>query len=252
MKDKIDAAFIQHAADILAETYTGLSGGQIVKHCNNYAIDFNVDIPIASPDFGKFGSIVPNKRTALYKNLMAFNGKQQFVIIKELCELPIFQKNKEAQELKKRLFERFHQFASGPLYIETQPPTGWERVDRSIAEMKSRLEVADTQEKYQAIGMIGRETLITIAQQVFDAEKHKTLDGVDPSQTDAKRMLEAYVSYELKGSSEKARKWVRSAVDLGNQLTHDRNATKRDSQLCLIAVSSIASFIRTIDETNGG
>ena len=100
--------------------------------------------------------------------------------------------------------------------------------------------------------MIGRETLITIAQQVFDAEKHKTLDGVDPSQTDAKRMLEAYVSYELKGSSEKARKWVRSAVDLGNQLTHDRNATKRDSQLCLIAVSSIASFIRTIDETNGG
>ena len=92
MKDKIDAAFIQHAADILAETYTGLSGGQIVKHCNNYAIDFNVDIPIASPDFGKFGSIVPNKRTALYKNLMAFNGKQQFVIIKELCELPIFQK----------------------------------------------------------------------------------------------------------------------------------------------------------------
>ena len=29
MKDKIDAAFIQHAADILAETYTGLSGGQI-------------------------------------------------------------------------------------------------------------------------------------------------------------------------------------------------------------------------------
>lgn len=38
MKDKIDAAFIQHAADILAETYTGLSGGQIVKHCNSYVL----------------------------------------------------------------------------------------------------------------------------------------------------------------------------------------------------------------------
>lgn len=66
------------------------------------------------------------------------------------------------------------------------------------------------------------------------------------------RGIETYVSYELKGSSEKARKWVRSAVDLGNQLTHDRNATKRDSQLCLIAVSSIALFIRAIDETSGG
>lgn len=252
MKDKIDAAFIQHAADKLGETNTGLSGGQIVKHCNGYAIDFHVDIPIASSDFGKFGSIVPNKRTALYKNLMAFNGKQQFVIIKELCELPTFQKNKQAQELKKRLFERFHQFASGPLYIENHPPTGWERVDRSIAEMKSRLEVADTEEKYQAIRMIGRETLITIAQQVFDAAKHETLDCVEVSPTDAKRMLEAYLRYELQDASEKARKWARSAVDLGNQLTHDRNATRRDSQICLIAVSSIASFIRTIDETSGG
>lgn len=252
MKDKIDAAFIQYAADILGETDTGLSGGQIVKHCNSYAVDFHVDIPITSPDFGKFGSIVPNKRTALYKNLMAFNGKQQFVIIKELCELPIFQENKQAQELKKRLFERFCQFASGPLYIESHEPTGWERVDRSIAEMKSRLEVADTEEKYQAIGMNGRETLITIAQQVFDAAKHETLDGVEASPTDAKRMLEAYLRYELKDASEKARKWVRCAVDLGNQLTHDRSATKRDSELCLIAVSSIASFIRTIDETSGG
>ena len=84
MKDKIDTAFIQHAADVLAETDTGLSGRQIVKYCNSYAVDFDVDIPIASPDFGKFGSIVPNKRTALYKNLMAFNGKQQFVSFKKI------------------------------------------------------------------------------------------------------------------------------------------------------------------------
>lgn len=249
-KDKIDAAFIRYATDILGETNTGLSGGQIVTHCNGYAVDFNVDIPITSSDFGQFGNIVPNKRTALYKNLMAFNGRQQFTIIKELCELPLFQENAQAQEVKKRLFERFPQFSSGPIYIEEHIPTGWERVDRSIEEMKMRLEVADTEEKFQAVGMLGRETLITIAQQVFDSSRHKTLDGVEASPTDAKRMLEAYLQYELKDSSNKAKKWAKSAVDLGNQLTHDRNATKRDTQICLIAVSSIASFIRAIDETS--
>lgn len=249
-KDKIDAAFIQYAADILGETSSGLSGGQIVTQCNRYAVDFNVDIPITSSNFGQFGSIFPNKRTALCKNLMAFNGRQQFTIIKELCELPLFKENKQAQEVKKRLFERFSQYASGPLYMEEHIPTGWERVDRSIDEMKARLEVADTEEKFQAIGMLGRETLITIAQQVFDVSKHKTLDGVEASQTDAKRMLEAFLQYELNDSSEKARKWAKSAVDLGNQLTHDRTATKRDAQICLIAVSSIAAFIRVIDETS--
>ena len=46
--------------------------------------------------------------------------------------------------------------------------------------------------------MIGRETLITIARQVFDADKHLTIDGVEASKTDAKRMLEAFLNYELK------------------------------------------------------
>ena len=71
---KLPDSFISYAADVLADTNKGLSGGQIVKNCNSYAIDFGVDIPIASPDFGKFGRIVPNKRTALYKNLAAFTG----------------------------------------------------------------------------------------------------------------------------------------------------------------------------------
>ena len=70
---RIDDTFISHASDILADTNFGLTGSQIVKYCNSYAIDFNVQIPISSPDFGKFGSKVPNKRTALYRNLQPFN-----------------------------------------------------------------------------------------------------------------------------------------------------------------------------------
>jgi hypothetical protein len=247
---KIDDAFISYASDTLADTNKGLSGSQIIKYCNSYAVDFAVNTPVTSPDFGKFGSIIPNKRTALYRNLCEFNGRQQFTIIKELCELPVFKNNQEVQKLKKTLFTRFSGFATGTLYTDTYQPTGWERVDRSIDEMKSRLEVAATEEQFQAIGMLGRETLITIAQQVFDADKHPTLDNVEASTTDAKRMLDAFLQYELSGTSERPRKFARASVDLGNQLTHDRGATKRDASMCLISVTAVASLIKMIQENS--
>lgn len=246
--EKIADVFISHASDILADTNSGLSGSQIIKECNSYAIDFNVSIPITSPDFGKFGSIVPNKRTALYKNLREFNGKQQFTIIKELCELPVFENNQKVKELKMMLFQRYSKFSTGLDVVETYSPTGWKRVDRAISEMANRLTIAETEEQFQAIGMLGRETLITVAQNVFDANKHKTLDGVESSRTDTKRMLEAFLQYELSSSSEKARKFAKSAVDLSNQLTHDRNATKRDASICLVAVTSVINLIKTIDD----
>ena len=129
---KLDDVFISHASDILADTNSGLSGSQIIKECNSYAVDFNVEIPITSSNFGRFGSLVPNKRTALYKNLREFKGTQQFTIIKELCELPIFEGNKQVKELKEKLFLRYGKFSTGLDSTEQFLPTGWMRVDRSI------------------------------------------------------------------------------------------------------------------------
>ncbi|MBR0190234.1 MAG: hypothetical protein IJQ23_07620 [Clostridia bacterium] len=245
---KLPDMFVSYAADVLAETSSGLSGSQIIKLCNSYAVDFNVAIPITSADFGKFGSIIPNKRTALYKNLVAFNGQQQFVIIKELSELQLFANNESVRELRKKLFERYSSFSVTPIFDEIIEKTGWERVDRSIEEMNNRLKVADTSEKYQAIGMLGRETLISIAQQVYIKAKHPSIDGVDIGATDSKRMFEAYIAYELKTESEKIAKYVKSAIDMSNQLTHDRNASKRAAGICVLAVSSVASLMKYLKE----
>lgn len=126
-------------------------------------------------------------------------------------------------------------------------PTGWDRVDRAIYEMKKRIAVADTEEKFQAIGMLGRETLITAAQQVFNRELHKTADGVEPSDTDAKRMLDAYFMYVLSGSAnERYRKFAKSAVDLANHLTHDRMAERSDAEMCITAVTAVINLVRTL------
>lgn len=247
--EKMPDVFVSYAADVLGDTQRGMTGSQIVKRCNSYAVDFDVNIPITSPDFGKFGNIVPNKRTALYKNLSAFNGQQQFVIIKELSELSIFDNNPEVVELRKMLFDRYASYSVMPIVDQIIEPTGWDRVDRAIEEMHNRLKVADTEEKFQAIGMLGRETLISIAQQVFIKERHISVDGVDIGHTDTKRMLEAYISNELQAESEKIIKYVKAAVDMSNQLTHDRNATKRAAGICVLAVSSTANLIKYIKET---
>ena len=123
--DKIDDVFLRHAADILADTNTGLTGSEIVKFCNSYAIDFNVNIPITSSNFGSFGSVVPNKRTALYKNLVAFNACQQFKIIKELSELDKFANNEDVKKLKAQLYERFGRFDTSATHSKesTAPQT---------------------------------------------------------------------------------------------------------------------------------
>ena len=68
-----------------------------------------MDIPVATTDWGDFGSKVKNKRTALFQNLSVFSKEQQFIIIKEMSELPIFSENEEVHQLHSVLIERYGQ-----------------------------------------------------------------------------------------------------------------------------------------------
>ena len=46
--------------------------------------------------------------------------------------------------------------------------TGWEKVDRGIREIKTRFRQANTEEQLNAVGVLCRETLINVAQVIFD------------------------------------------------------------------------------------
>ena len=100
----IPATFIQYAADILADTSKGLSGGVVVRATAAYAVEYDVNLPHPTYPFD-----APNKRTALYENLMAFSGSQQYRIIKELCGHSSFplKPSPERKELKIRLVTRY-------------------------------------------------------------------------------------------------------------------------------------------------
>jgi len=100
----LDRAFLVYATDILGNTNNGLSGSQIASYCSNYAVEYNVNIPCAAYPFK---TNMPNKRTALNRNLLAFSDEQQFAIIRDFCELPIFKDFEPVTELKHRLFARY-------------------------------------------------------------------------------------------------------------------------------------------------
>jgi len=126
-------------------------------------------------------------------------------------------------------------------------PTGWARVDRGIDAIRGRLESVRTEEEFQTVGLLCRETLISLAQAIHNPTIHAPIDGVTPSTTDASRMLEGYFAHELEGSSNEAsRKHARAALALANELQHRRTATFRDAALCAEATRTVVNIVAII------
>lgn len=183
-----------------------------------------------------------------------------------LCETlhPVVRPNPEeattlAQALNKHLsidgWELFRrgEFSGRPVFGARQvahrlevleEPTGWPRVDRQMSEVRVRLRESTTEEQYQTIGLLCREALISVAQAVHVPERHPSLDGVAPSSTDAKRMLEAFLAVELAGvANEEARSHAKAALKLAVALQHNRTADFRAAALCAEATVSVTNII---------
>ena len=123
----------------------------------------------------------------------------------------------------------------------------WARLRRAAEAMNAQVLIADTEEDFQAVGLLAREALITLAQAVYDPDSQGTVDGVAPSETDAKRMLEAFVASALPGSgNEEARRFVRSAVALADALQHRRSAARADCELVVAAVESVVRAVEIL------
>lgn len=122
-------------------------------------------------------------------------------------------------------------------------PTGWTKVDSEVGEVKLRLESASSGGDFQAVGLLCREVLISLAQATYDAERYPTTDGVEPSDTDAGRMLEAMFGAELSGgANDQARKYAKAALNLAVALQHKRTADYRMAALCAEATLSVVNL----------
>ena len=151
------------------------------------------------------------------------------------------------RELYSLILQELTAIESGASALAYREPTGWPLVDRQLENMKAQLVRSNSEEDFQSVGLIARETIISLAQAVYDPKLHKTIDGKKPSKTDAGRMLEAFISSELAGSSnEEIRKYVRAALSLAVAIQHKRTADFKVAALCSEATASVVNSISLI------
>ncbi len=133
-----------------------------------------------------------------------------------------------------------------------EEPTGWEKVDRQLQEIRLRLDTAQAEEHYQEVGLLCREALISVAEAAFDPSRHVLIDEAEPSKTDARRMLESFFEGELRGSSnEEARVHARAALKLAVALQHRRTADWRMAALCSEATASVINIVAILSGRRG-
>jgi hypothetical protein len=166
-------------------------------------------------------------------------------------DLPSYQSRRQyIRELYAPLIERLEQLAHGSEPIAAGPlrePTGWARVDRGLDKVRETLASAKSEEDFQTVGLLCRETLISLAQVTYDPNIHLPPDGTEPSETDAKRRLEAYIDKELLGSgNEETRRYAKAALSLANALQHSRTADFREAAMCAEATASVVNFIAIV------
>ena len=126
-------------------------------------------------------------------------------------------------------------------------PTGWEKVDRQIQEAKQALNIASAEEHYQSVGLLCREALISVAEEVFDASEHSSPDAVMVSKTDARRMLEAFLEAEMQGgTNEESRAHAKAALRLALALQHKRTADFKTAALCCEATTSVVNLVAIV------
>ncbi|MGC9954503.1 MAG: hypothetical protein ABSD21_09525 [Rhizomicrobium sp.] len=133
-----------------------------------------------------------------------------------------------------------------------EEPTGWQKVDRQLQEVRSRLDAADSEEEYQAVGLLCREVLITSAQELYDPARHISADGIQPSATDSKRMLDAIFEAEFYGSgNDEARGHAKAAVKLALALQHKRTADFKSAALCAEGTTSVVNMLAVLAGRRG-
>lgn len=162
-------------------------------------------------------------------------------------DLPTYQSRRNyVSELFAPLVKRLSA-PTGSSALESIEPTGWARVDRALGKLREQLASAADEEDYQAVGLLGRELFVSLAQAVYDPDLHPPTDDTTPSDTDAKRMLDAVIAAQLSGTSnENPRRYAKAALSLANELVHKRTATFQLAALCAEATASTINVIAII------
>ena len=120
-----------------------------------------------------------------------------------------------------------------------------------MIKIKQDSSSAKNEEDFQQIGLLCREVIISLAQNVYNPEIHSAVDdnGIEIGKTDAVKMIGNYIKVRLAGSSnEELKAYAKATNKLANLLTHKRDAKKQDMLLSVSATMALINFIGILEE----
>ncbi len=126
----------------------------------------------------------------------------------------------------------------------------WGRIKRTISKIKADSMAAKNEEDFQAIGLLCREVIVSLAQAVYNPVEHGDKDefGIIIGPADGVRMIGNYVNVKLKGKQNKElRTYAKATNDIANQLTHKRTATRTDMLLTISSTIALINFIGILE-----
>lgn len=127
----------------------------------------------------------------------------------------------------------------------------WTRIKRTVEKIQLGSKSAKNEEDFQAIGLLCRDVLISLAQAVYIREIHGETDeeGTIIGIADAVRMIGNYLNIQLKGKQTKElRDYAKATNAIANQLTHKRTATRTDMLLAMSSTIALINFIGILED----
>ena len=253
--DDMEVVDIRFRLDTERPTLDGLTDGELVHELEQQR-DLMISVATGGPRIDDVNSKYKKARSRISKALQQrgvpdpnpYASLWDWYRKWSSGDLPTYQSRRPyISGLHAPLIERFSAEPAERGAEVFDEPTGWTKVDRGLSEIRARLQSAQNAEQFQAVGLLCREALISLAQTVFDPSRHESIDGIEPSSSDAKRMLEAYLATELSGGANKQlRQHARTSLDLANKLQHDRTADFRKAALCAEATASVVNIVAIV------
>lgn len=127
----------------------------------------------------------------------------------------------------------------------------WGRIKRTVNKIRFDSNSAQNEEDFQAVGLLCRDVIISLAQAVYNPFIHgdKDEEGTLIGPSDAVRMIGNYFIIQLKGKSNKElRDYAKATNAIANQLTHKRTATRKDMQLTMSSTIALINFIGILED----
>lgn len=127
--------------------------------------------------------------------------------------------------------------------------TNWDKINRTIVDIKKQYNEANTVAQFNAIGAMCRSVYDFLADVIYRNEYHTNTTTPLPNDNQYKNKLLEFVLFRLDSKTNKDfRSHCKNMLDLADELTHKKTATKQQAALTINAVISIINIVSILNE----